>query len=89
MATRVDEETELIQYADDTVILTSGTSIDGSKAKREYNANKLVQYFHEQQFTVNNSQTEFMIFGKCKRKDFNEQILINSIPIDEKHAVKY
>ena len=31
MVTRVDNETELIQYADDTVILTFDTSIDKSK----------------------------------------------------------
>ena len=30
-----------------------------------------------------------MIFGKSKRKDFNEQIIIDSIPIDEKPEVKY
>ena len=41
MATRVDNETELIQYADDTVILTFDTSIDKSKIKLEQNANKL------------------------------------------------
>ena len=41
MATRVDNETELIQYADDTVILTFDTSIDKSKIKLEQNENKL------------------------------------------------
>ena len=39
--------------------------------------------------SVNTSKTEFMIFGKSKRKDFNEQIIIDSIPIDEKPEVKY
>ena len=43
MATRVDNETELIQYADDTVILTFDTSIDKSKIKLEQNANKLIR----------------------------------------------
>ena len=41
MATRVDNENELIQYADDTVILTFDTFIDKSKIKLEQNANKL------------------------------------------------
>ena len=32
--------------------LTFGTSIDESKAKLKQNANKLIQYFHEQHLTV-------------------------------------
>ena len=89
MATRVENETKLKQYADDTVILTFDTSIDKSKIKLEQNANKLIRYFHEHRLTVNTSKTEFMIFGKSKRKDFNEQIIIDSISIDEKPEVKY
>ena len=54
-ATRVDNETELIQYADDTVILTFDTSIDKSKIKLEQKANKLIQFFHEHHLTVNAS----------------------------------
>ena len=88
MATRLDNETELIQYADDTVILTFDTSIDESKIKLEQNANKLIRFFHEHHLTVNTSKTEFMIFGKSKRKDFSEQIILDSIPIDEKTEVK-
>ena len=30
-----------------------------------------------------------MIFGKSKRKDFSEQIILDSIPIDEKPEVKH
>ena len=77
MATRVDNETELIQYADDTVILTFDTSIDKSKIKLEQNANKLIRFFHDHHLTVNTSKTEFMIFGKSKRKDFSEQIILD------------
>ena len=77
MATRVDNETELIQYA------------DKSKIKLEQNAIKLIQFFHEHHLTVNTSKTEFMIFGRSKRKDFSEQIILDSIPTDEKPEVKY
>ena len=75
MAIRVDNETELKQYADDTVFLTFDTSIDKSKIKLEQNANKLIRFFHEHHLTVNTSKTEFMIFGKSKRKDFSERII--------------
>ena len=65
MATRVIEETELIQYADDIFILFFGSSFHQCKANLEQNAYKLVQQFHEHQFTVNTSKFEF-----SKRKDF-------------------
>ena len=68
MATRVDNEDERIQYADDTIILTFDTSIDKSKIKLEQNANKLIRYFHEHHLTVNTPKTEFMIFGRSKEK---------------------
>ena len=42
MATRVDNEIELIQYANHTVILTFDTSIDKSKIKLEQIANKYI-----------------------------------------------
>ena len=45
MATGVDKETELIQYADDTVISTFDTSIDKSMIRFEQKANKLLRYF--------------------------------------------
>ena len=51
------------------------------------NVNKLIQYFHEHELTVKISKSEFMKFDKSKKKDLNEQIIINSIPIDEKLEV--
>ena len=66
MATTVNKETELIQYADDTHILILGTSIDKIWAKLKQNANNLIQFF-----------------GTSKRKDFNKQKIINSIPLNE------
>ena len=69
MATRVDNETELIQYADDTVILTFDTSIDKSKINLVQNANKLIRFFREHHLTIKIFKTEFIIFGKSKRKD--------------------
>ena len=89
MTTRVDNETELIQYADNTVFLTFDTSTDKSKIKLEQIAHKLIRYFHEHHLTVNTSKTEFIIFIKSKRIDFNEQIIIDSIPIDVKPEVIY
>ena len=68
MAKRVDKETKLLQYGDDTVILTLA-SIDESMAKLEQKANKLIQHLHELQMTLNTSKTEFMIIGKSKKEN--------------------
>ena len=87
LKTRVDKETELTQYADNTKILTFVTSRDESKFMLVQNVNKLIQYFHEHELTVKISKSEFMKFDKSKKKDLNEQIIINSIPIDEKLEV--
>ena len=46
------------------------------------------QYLARFDLICNTSKTEFMIFGKSKRKDFAEQIIMVSIPIDEKPEVK-
>ena len=56
MATRIDNETKRIQYADDTVNLTFDSSIDKSKVKLKQNAKKPNQYFHELQLTLNTSK---------------------------------
>ena len=47
MATRIDNETKRIKYADDTVNLSFDSSIDKSKVKLKQNAKKPNQYFHE------------------------------------------
>ena len=56
--------------------------------KLEQNSNKLMRFFHEHHLTVNTSKTEFMIFGKSKRIDFSEQLILDSTPIDEKPEVE-
>ena len=60
-----------------------------TKIKLEQNENKLIRFFHKHHLTVNTSKTEFTIFDKTKSKDINAQIIIDSIPIDEKPQVKY
>ena len=59
VVTRFDNETELIQYADDPVILTFDTSIDKIEAKLKQNANKLIRYFHQHKLTVNSQRLNF------------------------------
>ena len=47
MATRIDNETKRIQYADDTVNLSFDSSVDKSKVKLKQNAENPNQCFHE------------------------------------------
>ena len=87
MATWVDKEIELVQYADDTVILTFGTSFAKSKAKLERNSNKLIQYFLEQQLAVNASKLKSCYLVRAKaRTVLKDHYQINSI--DEKPELK-
>ena len=71
MATRIDNETKRIQYADDTVNLSFDSSIDKSKVKLKKNAKKPNQYFHELQLTLNTSKAEIMVIGRSKGKHSN------------------
>ena len=87
MATRLAGETELIQYDHDNLVLNNYSSSDKSKTQSEQNANKPFLSFIEHQPTVITSKTEFMVFGESESKEFNEQIILNSIPIDERTKV--
>ena len=62
MHEQVDNKTELIQNADDTVIFTSGDSIEKSKNQLSSCAMKLTSYFKEHQLSLNASKTELKIF---------------------------
>ena len=71
IATRIDNETKRIQYADDTVNLTFDSSIEKSKVKLKQSAKKPNQYCHELQLTLNTSKAELMIIGRSKGKHSN------------------
>ena len=86
---QVDNNTELIQYADDTVIFTSGDSIEKSKNQLSSYAMKLTSYFEEHQLSLKASKTEFIVFSKIARKNQKELPKIDSALVEEKQEIKH
>ena len=84
----LDNETELIQYADDTIVLTSNTSIEYGKKNLEMEIQKLITFFQSNELRFNASKTEFIIFSETKLTT-NTQMVIDNVVIDEKEAMKY
>ena len=84
MDERVDNKMVIIQYADDTVIFTSGHSIEKSKNELLSCAIKITSYFKERQLSINASKTEFIDFSKIVRKNQKELLKIDVALVEEK-----
>ena len=89
MREQVVNKTELFQYADDTVIFTSGDSIEESKNQFSSCAIKLTSYSKEHQLSLNASKTEFIVFSKIARKNQKELSKIDGALVEEKQEIKY
>ena len=77
----LDNETELIQYADDTIVLTSNTLIKDGKKNLRNGTQKLNTFSHSNGLSLNNSKTEFS-FGKTKRTT-NTHMVVDNVAIDD------
>ena len=53
----LDNETELIQYADDTIVLTSNTATEDGKKNIEMETQKLITFFQSNELVLNASKT--------------------------------
>ena len=84
----LDNETEPIQYADDTIVLTSNTSIEDCKKNLEVETQKLITVFQSNELSLNASKRELIVFSKTKRTT-NTQMVVDNVVIDEKEAIKY
>ena len=78
---------QLIQYADDTILLTSNTSIEDGK-KLEMETQKLITFFQSNELSLNALKTEFIVLSKTKQTA-NAQMVDDNVVIDEKEAIKY
>ena len=84
----VDNETELIQCADDTIFLTSNTSIEDGKKTLEMETQKQYTLFQSHELSLHASKTEFIVFSNTKRTT-NTHMVVDNVAIDEKEAIKY
>ena len=83
MHKNLDNETELIHYAEDTIVLTSNTSIEDGKKNLEMETQKLITFFQSNELSLNAFKTEFIAFSKTKRTA-NTQMVVDNVVIDEK-----
>ena len=81
-----DVNSNIIQYADDTFIFCSGKTISESKLHLEKSIAKLILFFRKNELNVNESKTEFNIFGAPKRNKI-EEIVVNGCTVLEKKNV--
>ena len=69
-----------IRYANGTFIFCSGKTISDSKLHLEKSIAKLILFFKENELIVNESKTEFIIFGAPKRNKI-EEIVVNGYTV--------
>ena len=89
MLEKVDNKTELIQYADDSYFHI--WRFNWKKQKPAlimcYEINQLFQKKH--QLSLNASKTEFIVFSKIAIKNQKELLKINGALVEEKQEIKY
>ena len=83
-----DVNSNIIHYADDTFILCSRKTFSESKLHLEKSIAKLILFFKKSELNVNESKTEFIIFGAPKRNKI-EEIVVNGCTVLEKKVVNY
>ena len=64
MQQMIGETSELVQYADDTMIYTSHGDIEEAISLLENEIDQLIHFFQSHRLTVNANKTEFIIFCK-------------------------
>ena len=64
MQQTIGETSELVQYADDTMIYTSHGDIEEAISHLENEIDKLIHFFQSHRLTVSANKTEFIIFCK-------------------------
>ena len=77
---------EIIQHADDTVLLTSQYDPDICKKSLEHSIEEALDYFTSLALKLNADKTEFIVFGK---KNQPQSLQLREKKIEEKAQVKY
>ena len=72
---------EIIQYADDTVLLTSHYDLDVRKKSLEHSIEDILDYFTSLAPKINADKTEFIVFGKENQP---QSLQIRELKIEEK-----
>ena len=83
--------TEIIQYADDTVILTYNTDLKLARYNLEQSFRNISEYYEKHRLMLNHSKTEFITFSKKPKLEETKRnnLLIGNNKIPNINYVKY
>ena len=91
MQQSVMENCNLIQHADDTIIVSSHNDLTEARNNLQQTIESLVIFFESHQLTINADKTEFICFCKPSKNDFarNLTLKIKNQIINTSITVKY
>ena len=69
MQHEVQNDCNLLQYADDTMVFKSDSNIHKAIASPEQNVKKLLIFFESHRLTINAGKSEFIIFCRKAKND--------------------
>ena len=67
-----DQNCDVAQYADDTLLFTASTDLDEACRKLEQNYGQLVKYFNMHKMQVNVDKTDFIVFKPNRNQTLND-----------------
>ena len=88
LAKVVEKDCTVVQYADDTFLITSDIDRISPKTKLEHNISKIIDFFGKSQLVVNKRKTEYIEFSTRKRLK-NTVLKVDNEKIAESNSVKY
>ena len=86
---QIDKNCEVVQYADDTLLLASAPIQRECKTIIEKTVILLTKYFTSLKLQLNPSKTEFILFSRNRNFSESESIKIGNEIITESKSVKY
>ena len=88
---QIPENSEIIQYADCTIILTYNTNLKLATYKVEQSLWNISTYYEKHRLMLNHSKTEFITFSKKSKLEETKRnnLLIGNYKIPNVNCVKY
>ena len=89
--TDIISRTSMYQYADDTVLLATGSNVDDCKYNMQLDLSNIVIWCNSNKLSLNFKKTKCMLFGfRVKLKNLNcPRLRLNNTNIDFGHQYKY
>ena len=91
MNKQIPANTEINQYADDTIILTYNTDLKLATYNLEQSLKNISEYYEKHRLMLNHSKTEFITFSKKSKVEETKgnNLLIGNYKIPNVNCVKY